>query len=113
MSVLESPHKSDTPMATQSARSRSTETTRADTAAAAVAAAEELSRLAERMEVLMEVDIDLVERGDVIKVLPGERIPTDGEVVRGLSYVDESLITGMYMCMLCTLERRRVQHHVE
>jgi P-type Cu+ transporter len=41
-----------------------------------------------------EIDIELLERNDIIKVYPGERFPTDGEVVRGSSYVDESLITG-------------------
>ena len=32
--------------------------------------------------------------GDVIIVKPGEKIPTDGEIVSGESYVDESLVTG-------------------
>jgi P-type Cu+ transporter len=41
-----------------------------------------------------EIDIELIDRNDIIKVFPGERFPTDGEVVRGSSYVDESLITG-------------------
>ncbi len=35
-----------------------------------------------------------VEVGDVMKVRPGERIPTDGEVVDGQSAVDESMVTG-------------------
>ncbi|KAL4446311.1 hypothetical protein ABPG77_003118 [Micractinium sp. CCAP 211/92] len=41
-----------------------------------------------------EVPTELVHRGDVLKVLPGARIPTDGEVVEGTSYVDESMLTG-------------------
>lgn len=35
-----------------------------------------------------------VKAGDRVAVRPGERIPCDGEVVRGESYVDQSLITG-------------------
>lgn len=35
-----------------------------------------------------------VQPGDRIAVRPGERIPCDGEVTRGESYVDQSLITG-------------------
>lgn len=41
-----------------------------------------------------EVPTELVHRGDVLKVLPGARIPTDGEVLEGTSYVDESMLTG-------------------
>jgi len=43
-----------------------------------------------------EVRIPLAELkvGDVIIVKPGEKIPTDGQVISGESYVDESLVTG-------------------
>lgn len=40
------------------------------------------------------VDVDWVEIGDVVRVVPGEKIPTDGVVVFGSSYVDESILTG-------------------
>ncbi|MGI6853877.1 heavy metal translocating P-type ATPase [Mesorhizobium sp. 1B3] len=42
----------------------------------------------------VELPIDSVLSGDVVDVRPGERIPVDGEVVEGESYVDESMITG-------------------
>ncbi|QDG53868.1 copper-translocating P-type ATPase [Persicimonas caeni] len=41
-----------------------------------------------------EVPIDEVRSGDVIRVRPGEKVPVDGRVVEGTSYVDESMITG-------------------
>ena len=43
-----------------------------------------------------EVDVAVadVRRGDVIVVRPGERVPTDGDVVSGESAVDESMLTG-------------------
>jgi Cu+-exporting ATPase len=41
-----------------------------------------------------DVPVAEVRRGDVIVVRPGERLPTDGEVVSGESAVDESMLTG-------------------
>ena len=35
-----------------------------------------------------------IRRGDLVQVLPGERIPADGTVEGGTSYVDESMLTG-------------------
>jgi Cu+-exporting ATPase len=40
------------------------------------------------------IGTELIQVGDVIKVLPGTTIPTDGQVVLGRSAVDESMITG-------------------
>ncbi|WP_374470368.1 heavy metal translocating P-type ATPase [Phenylobacterium sp.] len=48
----------------------------------------------EREGVALEVPIGEVRVGDVVLVRPGERIPVDGEVVGGGSFVDESMITG-------------------
>jgi len=40
------------------------------------------------------IPIDEVETGDIILVKPGEKIPVDGEVVKGRTSVDESMLTG-------------------
>ena len=40
------------------------------------------------------VPVEAVDVGDVTKVRPGERVPTDGVVVDGESAVDESMLTG-------------------
>lgn len=41
-----------------------------------------------------EVPSETVAAGDVLTVLPGDRIPVDGVVVGGRSTVDESALTG-------------------
>tara|TARA_R110000851_G_scaffold37090_1_gene96093 strand:- start:14066 stop:15949 length:1884 start_codon:yes stop_codon:yes gene_type:complete len=41
-----------------------------------------------------EIQISEVQVGQTILVRPGEKIPVDGEVSKGSSYVDESMITG-------------------
>jgi P-type Cu+ transporter len=41
-----------------------------------------------------EIAIEDLAVGDLILVRPGERVPADGEIVRGASAVDESMLTG-------------------
>jgi Cu+-exporting ATPase len=41
-----------------------------------------------------QVPLDSVHVGDRLRIKPGEKIPVDGSVVEGASYVDESMITG-------------------
>ncbi|KAG5395242.1 hypothetical protein IGI04_025205 [Brassica rapa subsp. trilocularis] len=41
-----------------------------------------------------EIDALLIHPGDSLKVLPGGKIPADGVVVWGSSYVNESMVTG-------------------
>ncbi|KAI6118790.1 copper transporting p-type ATPase-like protein [Pisolithus thermaeus] len=40
------------------------------------------------------IPTELVQVGDIVKLVPGDRIPADGTVVKGHSTVDESAITG-------------------
>ncbi len=42
----------------------------------------------------LEVEVGAVVPGDLVVVRPGERLPVDGVVVTGSSYVDEAMITG-------------------
>ena len=41
-----------------------------------------------------EVKVSSLKPGDVIRVRPGDNIPADGEVVKGLSSINEATITG-------------------
>jgi len=41
-----------------------------------------------------EVALEVVQRGDRLRVRPGGKVPVDGEIVEGRSSVDESMVTG-------------------
>ncbi len=43
---------------------------------------------------IAEIEIADVIPGDIVEVRPGERVPVDGEVVEGDTWIDESMITG-------------------
>lgn len=42
----------------------------------------------------VDVPIATLERGDIIEIRPGEKVPVDGTVTTGEAYIDESMITG-------------------
>ncbi|MEZ4532735.1 MAG: heavy metal translocating P-type ATPase [Thermomicrobiales bacterium] len=42
----------------------------------------------------VEIPVEELQKGDLIRVRPGERVPTDGVIVEGASAVDESMLTG-------------------
>ncbi|WP_010178165.1 heavy metal translocating P-type ATPase [Aquimarina agarilytica] len=41
-----------------------------------------------------EVTIDQIEKGDILRVKPGDKIPVDGKITEGETTVDESMISG-------------------
>jgi len=41
-----------------------------------------------------EIPIEELNKGDIVLIKPGEKIPTDGIVIKGESSVDESMVTG-------------------
>ena len=43
---------------------------------------------------IIEVPVAEVSSNTIVEIRPGERIPVDGEVIEGHSYIDESMITG-------------------
>ena len=50
-----------------------------------------------REEQPVQIQSDLVQRGETVIVYPGEQIPVDGEVIKGLATVDQQQLTGESM----------------
>lgn len=46
-----------------------------------------------------DIPVEQVVKGETIRVRPGEKIPVDGRVLEGHSYVDESMLTGEPMAV--------------
>lgn len=42
----------------------------------------------------VDIPVEEVKVGDVIRVRPGEKIPVDGNIIEGTSFIDESMLTG-------------------
>ncbi|KAM6579012.1 hypothetical protein CsatB_030849 [Cannabis sativa] len=42
----------------------------------------------------MEINTQLIQKNDIIKIVPGAKVPVDGIVIDGQSHVNESMITG-------------------
>lgn len=40
------------------------------------------------------IPTDLIEVGDIVCLRPGDKVPADGVVIRGESYIDEAMVTG-------------------
>jgi len=51
------------------------------------------------------IPVELVQRNDIVQVGPGEKVPVDGAVVWGDSYVDESMVTGEPVAVAKTVGR--------
>ena len=47
----------------------------------------------------VQVPLEQVKAGDLIRVRPGEKIAVDGVVVEGISSIDESMVTGERVCL--------------
>ncbi len=70
---------------------------KASTAISALVALQPKTAHVVKVNRITDIRIELVKKGDVLLVKPGEKIPTDSTVLYGESSVDESMITGESM----------------
>lgn len=47
-----------------------------------------------RGDTFVKVPLDEVQKGDIVRVKPGQKVPVDGVITQGSSSVDESMVTG-------------------
>lgn len=45
-------------------------------------------------ETIVDVELSDIKVNDIILIKPGEKVPADGKIIEGLSYLNESLLTG-------------------
>ncbi|POW02723.1 hypothetical protein PSTT_11612, partial [Puccinia striiformis] len=50
-----------------------------------------------------QLPTELIEVGDILKIIPGDKIPADGSLVSGESSIDESMVTGEAMAVSKTV----------
>lgn len=55
---------------------------------------EDLSKLDSSLINQITISIDLLQKNDIVIILPGSTVPTDGECIFGTSEINESLLTG-------------------
>lgn len=48
----------------------------------------------EREGTMVDIDLNELKNGDLVLVKPGEKIPADGTITEGASYINESMLTG-------------------
>ena len=48
----------------------------------------------DRNNIIVDIPLQELENGDVALIKPGEKIPADGDILEGISFVNESMLTG-------------------